>query len=321
MAELSHRALRELIGSFGGCDEYFTEMISAPALLAGGEFEFYYMENLPDPSRLVYQLTGAGKDQLAAAAALLDSRECAGIDINMGCAAPLIAKTGAGVRWMYDRDRACEMMDKVRQNVKKRLSVKLRLGPDENFEYLLGFCRGLEEAGTELITLHPRTAGEKFRRRAKWQYVEALAKELRIPVAGNGDIADAAELAAKAGGPWKAVMVGRAAVRCPWIFSQARLKKAAPKPAGTDLVGTELEGPPLGRDARLSLIEETGLRFLDLLAQYQPPPFHLSRARRFFHYFCDNLKWGNYVKTLLNREESLSGIARSWAGYFRTGSE
>jgi hypothetical protein len=55
---------------------------------------------------------------------------------------------------------------------------------------------------------------------------------------------------------------------------------------------------------------------LDLLAQYQPPEFYLSRARRFFSYFCDNLKWGNYVKTLLNREQNLEGIAKAWQGYF-----
>jgi hypothetical protein len=59
-------------------------------------------------------------------------------------------------------------------------------------------------------------------------------------------------------------------------------------------------------------IEETGLRFLELLSRYQPPEVHISRARRFFSYFCDNLKWGNHVKNLLNRETSLAGIERVW---------
>jgi hypothetical protein len=63
-------------------------------------------------------------------------------------------------------------------------------------------------------------------------------------------------------------------------------------------------------------IEETGRRFLELLARYQPPEFHLSRARRFFNYFCDNLKWGTYVKNLLNRETDLAGIAKAWSAYF-----
>jgi hypothetical protein len=66
-----------------------------------------------------------------------------------------------------------------------------------------------------------------------------------------------------------------------------------------------------------SLLEETGLRFLELLSRYQPPEFHISRARRFFNYFCDNLKWGNHVKNLLNRETSLAGIEKAWRDYFK----
>ncbi|MDR0403431.1 MAG: tRNA-dihydrouridine synthase, partial [Treponema sp.] len=128
MAELSHRALRELIEGFfneggppaaplrGGSPgaalrrdtprrpEYYTEMISAAALLAGGPFEKWYLDAEPCPRRLVYQLLGADEDKLAAAAALLDRRDCLGIDLNMGCAAPAITRTGAGVRLMEDID-------------------------------------------------------------------------------------------------------------------------------------------------------------------------------------------------------------------------
>jgi hypothetical protein len=67
------------------------------------------------------------------------------------------------------------------------------------------------------------------------------------------------------------------------------------------------------------LFLDTGLRFLELLARWQPPEFHISRARRFFGFFCDNLKWGNYLKNLLNREETLSGMEKVWRGYFETG--
>jgi tRNA-dihydrouridine synthase len=306
MAELSHRPLRELIETFKICDEYFTEMISAGAFIAGGPFESWYADNGPCPQKIVYQLVGSEPSHLARAASLLDQNECLGIDINMGCSAPAITRTGGGVRWMADIDKAGEMIALVRKGVKRRLSVKLRLGTgyalpsgEDEFAYLVRFCRRLEEAGVELITLHPRTGREKFHRTARWDYVAALRKELRIPVAGNGDIEDAAGLLARAGsGACDAVMVGRAAVKQPWIFAQARQMET--KAAKMDIN-----------------IEETGLLFLDLLARYQPPEFYLSRARRFFSYFCDNLKWGNYVKTLLNRETDLAGIGRAWSRYFR----
>ena len=291
MAELSHRALRELIESFKprGADEYFTEMISAGAFINQGPYEVWYAENGPCPEKLVYQIVGGDADQLINAAAMLDEKECLGIDINMGCSAPAITRTGAGVRWMADMDRAADLIHRIRPKIRHRLSVKLRTGLSDDFEYLVRFCHRLEEEGVELITLHPRTAKEKFKRKARWEYVSALKKELRIPLAGNGDIASAEEMLRR-GKECDAVMVGRLALRRPWIFAEAR-------------------GAP---EAAPGVIEETGLHFLELLSRYQPPEFHISRARRFFHYFCDNLKWGTYVKNLINRETTLAGIEQAW---------
>ncbi|MDR0323386.1 MAG: tRNA-dihydrouridine synthase family protein, partial [Treponema sp.] len=213
MAELSHRALRELIEEFGGCDSYFSEMISAAALIAGGPLEKWYIDAGPKPEKLVYQVVGSDSGQISRAAAILDRMECAGIDINMGCSAPMIRKTGAGAAWMSSIDRAGELIACVRPVVKRRLSVKLRIGYKDDFEYLVRFCRRLEAEGTELITLHPRTVMEKFKRLARWEYVGCLKKELKIPVVGNGDIACADELAGRAASClYDAVMVGRGAV-------------------------------------------------------------------------------------------------------------
>jgi tRNA-dihydrouridine synthase len=308
MAELSHRALREIICGFftennrqnpENLPVFFTEMISAGGLLSGGPFEKWYLDNGPCPDRLVYQLLGADTEQLVQAAALLDERECLGIDINMGCSAPAITRTGAGVCWMKDAEKAARLIEKIRKVTKKRLSAKIRLGypsalgllgqKDTILPFLLGFCRGLENAGLDLITLHPRLSNEKFKRKARWEYVYALRGELGIPVVGNGDISSAEELAQKAAeGP---VMAGRLAVRQPWVFAEA-----AGQSAGRQNVD----------------IKATGLRFLELLAQYQPPEFRLSRARRFFHYFCDNLTWAEHLRNQINRQTSLEGIGQVW---------
>ena len=326
MAELSHRALRELIHGFltqipsagpgsglltHAKVSYFTEMISAAGLLSGGPFEKWYLDNGPCPQQLVYQLMGADAGQLVQAAALLDREDCLGIDINMGCSAPAITRTGAGVRWMKDADKAARLIEALRKVTKKQLSAKIRLGffklgaggavsgaesgvmgeCDDIAEFLVKFCRALEEAGLDAITLHPRLATEKFKRKARWEYVDILRKELRIPVAGNGDIDNIDDLACKAGeGP---VMSGRLLVRQPWAFAAV-----------------------LGNSKQQVNIEETGLCFLELLAKYQPPEFHLSRARRFFKYYCGNVQWAEYLRNRINREESLGGIERVWKAYF-----
>ena len=301
MAELSHRALRELIEDFGGCDAYFTEMISAAALFAGGPFEKWYIDSGPRPEKLVYQLAGADIGQIVKAAAWLDSRECAGIDLNMGCSAPLIRKSGAGIAWMKSADRAGELVNKVRKAVKQRLSVKLRIGFTEDFDYLVRFCRRLEQEGADFITLHPRTASEKFKRRARWEYVADLRRELRIPVAGNGDIADAAGLLSRAQS-CDAVMAGRAAVRQPWIFAMARELEFSPNSShkGTEITKTQREEEDSEESSRKdaetqrtqslnsevskhrltlassrlgvnkmgeNLVKETGLQFIELLSQ------------------------------------------------------
>ena len=302
MAELSHRALRELIESFGGCDEYFSEMISAAALLAGGPFEKWYIDTMPCPEKLVFQLVGSESETIIKAAIMLDRLDCAGIDLNMGCCAPLIRKTGAGITWMSSIDRAGMLIKGLRKEIKKRLSAKIRIGFTENFDFLADFCRRLEAEGIDLIILHPRTAKEKLKRLARWDYVAALKNELHIPVAGNGDISSAEELIHRASSPCDGVMVGRAAVRCPWIFAQARQ--------------IENSNSPVPISFPIPSIEETGLRFLELLSRYQPPEFHVSRALRFFSYFCSNLQWGNFLKNQLNRENSLSGMEQFWRGHF-----
>ena len=316
MAELSHRALRELIEDFklqgsessesgpGTPDEYFTEMISAGALVTGGPFEEWYIDGGPCPGKLVYQLLGADEDRLLEAVTLLDRKECLGIDINMGCSAPAITRTGAGVRWMADIDRAGVLIRRLRNQTRRRLSVKLRIGLSNDFEYLVRFCRRLEEEGLDLITLHPRTATEKFKGKARWEYIPALRGELRIPLAGNGDITSAGEMLRRSE-ECDAVMIGRLAVRRPWIFAEAK----------------GIWGREAGSGVTETLLEETGLRFLELLSRHQPPEFHLSRARRFFGYFCDNLKWAHHVKTMINRESDLAGIERVWRGYFAEYSE
>ena len=310
MAELTHRAIRELIegfrgegltfgpseGSREGADEYFTEMISAAALLSGGPFESWYVDNDPCPEKLVYQIVGGDTDTLVRAVSLLDKNECLGIDINMHCSAPAITRGGAGIRWMVDIEKASNLIRRSRPKTRRRLSVKLGVGLADNFEYLVRFCRRLEEEGLDLITLHPRTAKEKFKRKARWNYISALRKELRIPLVGNGDIASAEEMLRRRE-ECDAVMVGRLAMRRPWVFAEARGIQAGSQPSSVN-------------------IEETGLRFLELLSRHQPPEFHISRARRFFSYFCDNLKWGTHVKNLLNRETELSGVERVWRGYF-----
>jgi tRNA-dihydrouridine synthase len=123
-------------------------------------------------------------------------------------------------------------------------------------------------------------------------------------------------------------MIGRLAVKEPWAFAAV-----LSGPCGSESTGSaenpqvpggqESARPKPAAEARAeqpsgcSALEATGLRFLELLSRYQPPEFHLSRARRFFRYYCDNFTWAEYVRNKINREQSLSGIGRVLSEYCR----
>ncbi|ULQ60608.1 tRNA-dihydrouridine synthase family protein [Brucepastera parasyntrophica] len=308
MATLSHEALRRLIYTFAEPDEYYSEMIHAPSFVNGTKFEKFYVRTGPSPEKMVWQLTGPDRDNLAKAAAMLSGLGGTGIDINMGCCAPDIVRTGAGISWMLKpMDETARLIEAVRKSIDSvspgksgpRFSVKLRLGEGKNYGQLLLFCKMLVSGGVEQITLHPRTKKESYSRPANYEFVARLARDLPVPVYGNGDI-DSAEKARQymEKYPCAGLMLGRAAVQKPWIFRQIRE------------TGTE------NREAQKVNHLENSLYFLEVFREVQPPEFYLSRARRFFFYYCDNFQFGHYIRMKIQRARSLEEIQLLLEAYF-----
>lgn len=320
MATLSHEALRILINRYGDPDEYFSEMIHAPSLLSGGHLEAYYIRTAPEPEKIVWQLTGGTADPMAASAVRLARIGGIGVDLNMGCSAPDIARFGAGIAWMLKpQEETADLVRKVRHALDTeaanpesevsarrssapfRLSVKLRLGLDENYPRLLAFCHMLVDEGVELITLHPRIKSDKYGRPARRHFVASLAGDLRIPVYGNGDV-DTVEdaLHYRDTYPCSGLMIGRAAVQKPWLFRDI-------KNAGSPRVETTV--PEVDH-------LEVASFFLDNLRKSQPSEFQLSRAHRFFFYYCDNFSFAHHIKMRIQNTKSPDEIGALLEEYF-----
>lgn len=287
MATISHPAFRILVEHFGGCDEYFTEMINAGSLLNFGPFEKFYIDPVPCPDKIVWQLTGSDAPRMKDAAAQLAELPGIGIDINMGCSAPDIYKTGAGIGWMLkDRVETQEMVRAVRSAVpaSKRLSVKLRLG-DENFteQGFFDFCDMLTGEGVELLTLHPRTKKEKLARPPRYKYCQQLAERYKdkVPVYLNGNVKDKAsfDFAMAACPDVAGIMISRAAVQKPWIFQELK-----------DSSYCKLADEPIN-------MEGLCLEYVDLIEKYQPQEFWKTRLQRFYTYFCMNFAFSHYAQT------------------------
>ncbi|UTC66895.1 MULTISPECIES: tRNA-dihydrouridine synthase family protein [unclassified Treponema] len=309
MAAITHSAFRRLIACFKEPGEYFSEMIHAPSAISGGGFEKWYFRTNPSPEKLVWQITSPDAEAAADCIPLLLQYGGFGIDLNMGCCAPQIVNTGAGFAWMKKPIlETASLVNKVKKAVllydeqnsgpqtkPVRLSVKLRLGEKEDYDKLLSFCKMLISEGADLITLHPRTQKQKYSRPCKHEYTARLASDLSIPVYGNGDINSLETLEKNASKyPCSGWMIGRAAVQKPWIFY-------------------ELSKPNKKREIDLL---KTAELFLTFLQEEQPKEFHLTRAQRFFAFFCDNFSFAHHIKSKVLNCKNLDDMLFNLRVYF-----
>ncbi|MBO4546788.1 MAG: tRNA-dihydrouridine synthase family protein [Treponema sp.] len=327
MATLSHEAFRRLVEKFGGPDEYYTEMINAPTLMQKGPFEKYYLMNGPAPQKIVWQLTSKEAASMAAAVSVLAPLGGIGIDINMGCSAPEIFHSGAGIAWML---KPCEetfaMVKGVKGAIEKaapafRLSAKLRLGA-ENFkeEDFYDFCQGLCDCGVQRLVLHPRTQREKLARPPRRYFAERLAQKLNprgVEVIYNGNVKDTdSAKAALADCPTCAgLMISRASVQKPWIFAQLRGALNQEAPQAQDAGGAAFNGLQDLNGGAIDLMQ-TGLDYIALLQEFQPPEFFKSRMQRFFSYYCDNFTFGHYIKSKMLVAATPEQAEQTFHAYF-----
>ena len=310
MATISHPAFRILIEKFGGCDEYYTEMINAGTLLTGGPFEKFYINPSPQPQKIVWQLTGHDTKNMVEAAKVLIKLPGIGLDINMGCSAPDIYRFGAGIGWMLKPiEETREMVQAIGQLIhnhniengdNKRFSVKLRLG-DENFtdQSFYNFCDMLIENKVQLLTLHPRTKKQKLIRPARYFYCQELSKRYKnrgIPVYLNGNIKDKASYnhALEVCPDVDGVMISRAAVKNPWIFAQLK---------GLDI--PEIDMKQLAFD------------YITDIQIYQPKEFWKTRLQRFFTYYSENFKFSHYAQTQFLNAKDIDDLKNKIEDFFQ----
>ncbi len=307
MDSITHQAFRNLAGKFGGCDEYFNEMINASSLLNNGPWEKYYLLDGPESEKLVWQLTDKSAEKMAQAAGVLAERNGLGIDLNMGCSAPQIAKTGAGIAWMLKPvEETALMVRSVKSAIEnaakdgakpKRLSVKLRLG-DEKYteERFFNFCKMLIDEGVQMITLHARTQKQKHSRHSDWGAVARLCEKFPgFPVVLNGDVKEfeSFSLALKTAPDIYGVMIATAAAQKPWIFREIKnCMETDESLSGQNHSNADSEKKSLEIDA-----EQLAYDFIDGVEKFQPKEFWKTRLQRFFAYYCLNFSFAHYFQS------------------------
>ncbi|WP_066321808.1 tRNA dihydrouridine synthase DusB [Bacillus sp. FJAT-29814] len=219
MAGVCNSAFRLTVKEFGA-GLVCAEMVSDKGIVFKNEktMNMLYIDEREKPLSL--QIFGGEKETLVEAARFVDKNTNADIiDINMGCPVPKITKCDAGAKWLLDPNKIYEMVSAVVNAVEKPVTVKMRMGWDEDHIYAVKNAQMVEKAGGKAVALHGRTRVQMYEGKANWDIMREVKHSVNIPVIGNGDVQtpqDARRMLDETG--VDGVMIGRAALGNPWMI-------------------------------------------------------------------------------------------------------
>lgn len=231
MQDVTDLGFWRLMSRYGGADLYFTEYFR---VYPGSVLNKHVLKSIiqnPTGRPVVAQMIGNDIPALVRTARELQQYPIAAVDLNLGCPAPVVYRKSAGGGLLRDPALVDAILGALREAVTIRLSVKTRLGFDSPavFEKLLAvFARHR----LDLVTVHGRTVREGYHSEVHYEYIGRAVAEVRCPVLANGNIYSpqkAREVLDVTGA--RGLMIGRAAIRNPWLFEQIRQQERGETPA------------------------------------------------------------------------------------------
>jgi tRNA-dihydrouridine synthase B len=239
MAGMTDTAFRRLVKRKGGCGLVVTEMVSSEGLVRGIDRTLEYAEYTEEERPVSIQIFGGDPKVMADAAQVVEGMGADVVDINMGCPVAKIAKHQAGCSLMREPAHAAEIVRAMASAVKIPVTVKMRAGWNEKEINAPLLARMVEDAGAAALAVHGRTAAQSYSGESDWSLISQVASVVSIPVFGSGDCVLPDHVVSRlretaAGG----VLVGRGALRNPWIFSQVA-SLAAGEPVTPEVASEE----------------------------------------------------------------------------------
>ncbi|MBQ5402388.1 MAG: tRNA dihydrouridine synthase DusB [Bacteroidales bacterium] len=224
MEDVTDASFRYICKKFGA-DMVYTEFVSSDALVRDVPGAYRKLEIYDYERPIGIQIYGHLPDAMVDSAVRVEQADPDVIDINFGCPVKKIAGRGAGSGMMREPDKMVEITRRVVEAVHKPVTVKTRLGWDNDSKIIVELAERLQDAGISALTIHGRTRAQMYKGEADWSLIGAVKNNPRmhIPIIGNGDIRtpqDAKNAFDRYG--VDAIMIGRASFGHPWIFSEIR---------------------------------------------------------------------------------------------------
>lgn len=212
-----------LIAKESGADMVYTEFISADALIRNIAATTRKLEINPAERPVAIQIYGREPDVMVEAAKIVEEAHPDILDINFGCPVKKVAGKGAGAGLLRDVPKMLAITEAVVKAVKIPVTVKTRLGWDHENRIIVDIAERLQDCGIQALTVHGRTRSQMYTGSADWEMIARVKENprFRIPLIGNGDIQtrrQVEEAFSRYG--VDGVMVGRASIGAPWIFSE-----------------------------------------------------------------------------------------------------
>jgi nifR3 family TIM-barrel protein len=323
MAGMTDTAFRRLVKRHGGCGLVVTEMVSSEGLVRGIDRTLEYAEFTEEERPVAIQIFGGDPQVMADAAQIVEGLGADIIDINMGCPVPKIAKHHAGCSLMREPAHAASVVKAMTDAVKIPVTVKMRAGWNEHEINAPALARLVEDAGAAALAVHGRTAAQSYTGESDWNLIGRVAEAVRIPVFGSGDCVEPGQILDRmAGSSVSGVLVGRGALRNPWIFSQA-----AEARRGNAVVPTSLaeRGEFLLDYIDLLLKERVGEEagFRHSLTDSAPPPqargrerWVINKLRALGSWYTKGLDGGSQLRVQINSAESIAQLRDIITAFF-----
>ena len=225
MEDVTDSTFRYLISELGGVDVMFTEFVSSDGLIRNAKKSLKKLEVKPYERPIGIQIYGHIPESMVDAAKVVENAKPEFLDINFGCPVKKIAFRGAGSGMMKNVPLMIEITEKVVKAINIPVTVKTRLGWDENSKNIVEIAEKLQDVGISALTIHGRTRAQMYTGKADWTLIGEVKNNprIKIPIIGNGDI-DSPETALRMFNEFgvDGIMIGRAAIGHPWLFKQIR---------------------------------------------------------------------------------------------------